>query len=112
MAVVCLMMSFSFKVMAAPAGDLLIQAYASLEQADHDYKGHRADAMKQIEDAGKVLGVNIRGDGRGHEKQGVSDAQLRNAQNLLEQAKGELKGKALHHVNKAIKEISIALKIK
>src|ERR1700752_867658 len=110
-AVTCLTLFFGLNLQAAPS-NLLIQAYSNLEQADHDYKGHRADAMKQIEAAGKELGINIRGDGRGHEKQGVSDEQLRHALELLEQARGELSGKPLRHVNDAIKQIHIALKIK
>ncbi|PWU09826.1 MAG: hypothetical protein C5B50_26580 [Verrucomicrobia bacterium] len=96
----------------SPAGDLLHHAYATLERADHDYKGHRHEAMKQIEAAAKLLGVNLHGDGKGHEKQGLSDEQLRAALGMLEQARGEVKGKALHHVDNAIKQIHIALKIK
>ncbi len=95
-----------------PSGDLLRQAYTTLERADHDYKGHRIEAMKQIEAAGKALGVKVRGDGKGHEPQGLSDAQLRTAQGLLEQARAELKGKPLRHVNNAIHQLSIALSIK
>ena len=95
-----------------PAANLLRQAYATLEMADHDYKGHRVDAMKQIEAAGHALGISVRGDGRGHEKQGVSDEQLRAAESLLEQARPSLKGRALHHVNHALKQIHIALSIK
>jgi hypothetical protein len=111
--VACLMFGFTSKSFAGPVpGDLLIQAYTTLEKADHDYKGHRADAMREIEAAGKLLGIRVRGDGKGHEKQGVSDEQLRVAQGLLEQARGGLQGKALAHVNKAIQQISIALKIK
>jgi len=114
LAILCLALSFSQKLIAgpSPSGGYLLQAYATLEMADHDYKGHRAAAMKQIEAAGKVLGVSVRGDGKGHEKQGVSDEQLRTAQGLLEQAKAGLSGKALIHVNKAIGQLSIALKIK
>lgn len=96
----------------SPAGGLLIQAYTALDQADHDYKGHRVDAMKQVEAAGKLVGVRVRGDGPGHEKQGISDEQLRTAQNLLEQAKVSLRGKALKHVERAINQISIALRIR
>src|SRR5579883_472874 len=107
-AVLCITAFSVMKASAAPS-DLLIQAYANLEMADHDYHGHRADAMKQIEAAGKELGVNIRGDGKGHEKQGVSDTQLQNAKGLLEQAKVGLKGKPLKHVNAAIHQINVAL---
>ena len=113
-AVVCLALTFSMKLSAGPAasGDLLQQAYTALEQADHDYKGHRKDAMKQIEDAGKLLGINLRGDGKAHEEQGVSDEQLRTAQGLLEQARSGLAGKPLKHVNRALKQLRIALNIK
>jgi hypothetical protein len=113
-AIVCLALAFSLKLTAgpAPAGDLLQQAYTTLEQADHDYKGHRVAAMKQIEAAGKLLGLNLRGDGKGHEKQGISDDQLRTARALLEQARAGMTGKPLRHVNRAIKQLDIALSIK
>ena len=112
--VACLAIFFSLNLFAAPSspGDLLSQAYATLSVADHDYKGHRIEAMKQIEAAGKLLGVNVRGDGKGHEKQGTSDEQLRIAQSLLQQASSGLNGKVLQHVNHAIKQISTALTIK
>jgi hypothetical protein len=102
------------RVGAESAGpqSLLRQAYATLAMADHDYKGHRAEAMKQIEAAAHVMKMDIHGDGRGHEKQGVSDEQLRAARSLLEQARPALHGKALKHVNHAIGQINTALKIK
>jgi hypothetical protein len=114
LAVVCFVFSFSQRLYAgpSPAAGLLVQAYTVLEQADHDYKGHRVAAMKQIEAAAKLLGVSVRGDGRGHEKQGVSDAQLRTAQGLLQQARPGLSGKPLKHVNRALQQLSIALSIK
>ena len=114
MVVVSLVLVFGMNLLAGPAspGDLLVQAYTTLAQADHDYKGHRIAAMKQIEAAGKALGVNVKGDGKGHEPQGVSDAQLSAARGLLKQASVSLTGRPLTHVNKAIKEISIALEIK
>ena len=100
-------------VVASPASaGLLVQAYTTLAQADHDYKGHRVAAMKHIEAAARLLGVNVRGDGKGHEKQGLSDAQLRAAQGLLQQARPGLSGKPLRHVNKALEQLSIALSIK
>ena len=105
------MLGLTPKAHAAP-GDLLIKAYATLEMADHDYNDHRAEAMKEVEAAGKELGIKIRGDGKGREKQGVSDEQLRIARGLLEEARGELHGKPLIHVDKAIHQINIALKVK
>ncbi len=104
---------FSARVLAGPApGPLLAQAYGSLAAADHDYKGHRAAAMKQIEEAGKLLGVNVRGDGKNHEPQRESDAHLRNAESLLQEARGDLSGKPLKHVEAALKDLSVALSIK
>jgi len=99
-------------VTPSPATGLLSQAYAALSVADHDYQGHRIKAMKQIEAAAKELGVSLSGDGHGKEQQGTSDAQLKNAQALLQQAIPTLTGKAQMHVNKAIEQISTALSIK
>jgi hypothetical protein len=90
----------------------LDDAYATLAEANHDYKGHRAHAMKQIEMAVRELGGAISGHGRGHEPQGTSDAQLRVAQALLLQTTGSLSGKALKHVNAAIAQITDALAVK
>jgi hypothetical protein len=90
----------------------LDDAYATLAHADHDYKGHRAKAMKQIELAVQELGGKISGKGKGREPQGTSDAQLRAAQTLLRETSGGLSGKSLKHVNAAIEQISIALSIK
>jgi hypothetical protein len=112
-ALICLTAFYNTNLIAGPApGSLLVDAYAALERADHDYHGHRVDAMKQIEAAGKSVGVNVHGDGRAHEKQGVSDEQLRIAEGLLQQAKEGLKGKPLKHVNNALKQLHTALKIK
>jgi hypothetical protein len=91
---------------------LLNDAYATLAQAKHDYKGHRVRAMKQIEAALGELGGKISSTGKNHEPQGTSDAQLRAAQGLLEQASAGLSGKALKHVQAAISQISIALSIR
>ncbi len=91
---------------------LLDDAYAPLAQADHDYKGHRVKAMQQIKLAVQELGGKISGKGKGREPQGTSDAQLRAAQALLQQAGGGLSGKALKHVNAAIAQINTALAIR
>ena len=112
--VVCFALSLGQSLFAEPSrsAGFLVQAYTALEQADHDYKGHRKAAMKQIEAAAKILGVSVHGDSKGHEKQSVSDTQLRTAQGLLQQAQSGLSGKALKHVDKALQELSIALSIK
>ncbi len=91
---------------------LLDDAYATLAQAKHDYKGHRVAAMKQIELALGERGAKVSGKGAARESQGTSDAQLRAAQALLTQAVPQLSGKALKHVNAAISQITTALSIK
>ncbi len=96
---------------AAPA-QLLRQAYVRLSVADHDYMGHRVRAMRQIEAAAKLLGVDLKGDGKGHEPQGTSDQQLHAAQALLQQAAPGLTGKPLTRVNNAIQQITTALSIR
>ena len=87
-------------------------AYSTLAQADHDYKGHRVRAMEQIKHAVHALGGKISGNGKGHEAQATSDAQLRTALNLLEQARSGVTGRASKHLNAAINQIQIALKIR
>ena len=74
------------------AGSLLREAYAELYVADHDYHGHRIAAMRQIEKAAKKMHITLRGDGRGHEKQGTSDEHLRKAQALLQKAVNKTSG--------------------
>lgn len=113
---VALLMAFGL-VMPVHAGPgnttaLLDDAYATLAQAKHDYKGHRVRAMKQIELALGEAGGKVSGKGKNHEPQGTSDAQLRAAQGLLQQAKGGLSGKGLKHVENAIAQINDALAIK
>ena len=91
---------------------LLDDAYATLAQAKHDYDGHRVKAMKQIEAALGELGAKVTGNGKVHESQGTSDAQLRAAQSLIQQAAAGLSGKSLKHANDAITQINDALAIK
>jgi hypothetical protein len=94
------------------AGGLLSQAYAVLSVADHDYKGHRVLAMKQIEAAAKEVGVSLAGNGKGHEQQVASDQQIQTATSLLQQARPGLPLKAQKHVDKALEQLSTALSIK
>jgi hypothetical protein len=99
-------------VSAGNVAGLLDQAYSLLSSADHDYKGHRIHAMRAIKAAVRELGATLRGEGKVREKQGASDAQLRSAQSLLQQALGGLAGRAQRHVAEAIKQLNIALTVK
>ena len=102
------------RAQAQPAGTIpvLENAYATLARADHDYKGHRAKAMKQIQLAVSELGGKSGGKGKGHEPQAASDAQLQSARGLLQQTLPSLTGKPHKHVSAAIREIDEALAIK
>jgi hypothetical protein len=99
-------------VSLVPGSGPLEDAYSLLRTADHDYKGHRAKAMRQIAVAGRLLGMKIGGRGSAGENQGTSDAQLRQALSILNGATGNLAGKPLLHVQKAINELNIALSIR
>ena len=113
-ATVLLALGFATPAHAVPANAvaLLDDAYATLAQAKHDYKGHRVRAMKQIELALGEAGGKVSGNGHPHETQGTSDAQLRAAQGLLRDASGGMSKKGLKHVNAAIEQINIALTIR
>jgi hypothetical protein len=91
---------------SAEAG-MLQNAYLILATGDQDYKGHRVKAMKQVEAAAKLLGMNLSGDAK---------AKLREAQGLLQNVLGaaEVKNekRVTKHINNAINQINIALSIR
>jgi hypothetical protein len=110
-----LILSFTTNAQARPA-DLMIDAYANLVNANHDYEGHRVNAMKHIEAAAKDLGIDLHGSARVHQRQGESDAQMRDAKHMLEDARTEFaerdRRRIESHLTEAIHEINLALKIK
>ena len=114
LATVLVILGLVMPVHAQPAASisLLDDAYATLAQAKHDYKGHRVRAMKQIDAALGEIGAKVSGKGRNRESQGTSDAQMRAAESLLQEARPGLSGKALKHVDNAIAQINDGLAIK
>lgn len=66
-----------------PEAKMLTHLYSILATGDHDYAGHRVVAMHLVERAGKLLGVDLAGDLKDHEKQGLSDDKMRQAQHLI-----------------------------
>lgn len=97
--------------------DLLHRSYAYLLVANHNYRGHRDTAMKEIAAACTLLGSDVKGDdGRGREGRTVSDTQLRQAQDMLEQARGMAAAKnqteVADHINNAITQLGIALTVR
>jgi hypothetical protein len=100
---------------SAEAG-MMHRAYRILATGDHDYKGHRIKAMHAVEAAAKLLGLDLSGDAKDHEKQVLSDDKLREADGLLQKVLGatEVKNqeRITKHINEAIDEIRVALSIK
>jgi hypothetical protein len=94
----------------------LQQAYSLLAGADHDYQGHRMRAMHAIKGACRLLGGQAQGEGAGNEPQGTSDGQLKQAQGLLQNvlatATAANQTRVVHHIDKAIEELGVALSIK
>ena len=68
-----------------PEAKMLTHAYSILARGDHDYDGHRVEAMQRVEDAGHLLGVDLAGDLKEHEKQVLSDDKMRQAQRLIKE---------------------------
>ncbi len=95
---------------------LLKKTYHVLKIADHDYNGHRIKAMHAIEAACDILGEDIRGDGKGGERQPVSDEQLREAQkNLLQahtMATQRKQKEVVGNLDKAVDQLARALGVK
>ena len=100
---------------SAEAG-MLRQAYIILATGDHDYKGHRLKAMHQIEAAGDLLGMNLRGDAKDKQPQVLSDAKLREVQGLLQNVLASTEVKSQKRISKhivaAIDQLSTALSIR
>ena len=102
----------------AAAGEVqtLQQAYSLLAGAEHDYQGHRMRAMHAIRGACRMLGGQVQGERSGNEPQGTSDAQLKQAQGLLQNvlatATAANQTRVVKHINKAIEELSVALSVK
>ena len=122
--------------------NVLREAYVALAAANHDYDGHRAKAMNQLQAAVKVLDEAVAKNGSAaakaasayenavaaqakraakatapvHEDQRLSDAQLRKAAQMLADVRPSMnqvnQPVVLGHVDNAIKQLGIALKIR
>ena len=122
--------------------EALREIYIGLAGANHDYDGHRAKAMNQIQSAVKLLDMAVANNGSAnakaasayedavaatakqlakasgtvHELQSVSDARLKKAVVALAEVRPtavQLKQKnLLNNIDTALKELNIALKIR
>ena len=95
---------------------MLHHAYRILASGDHDYKGHRAAAMKQVKAAADLLGLDLRGDDKDRESQPLSDARLREARgylvSVLDSSEVKNEKKISNHINAAIRQIDTALSVR
>ena len=100
----------------SPEADMMHRAYRILAYGDHDYKGHRIAAMKQVKAAAGLLGLDLSGDDRDREKQVLSDEQLRSARDLLTHVldNSEVQGqiRIAKHIHNAIDQINKALAVR
>jgi hypothetical protein len=110
------------------AGSQLTQSLKSahklLAEADRDYKGHRAMAMRRVHMALKELGAAPAGAGTKkaaragksgeRESQAASDAKMRQALQILQGISTGTSGKpaVTEHIKGAIKEINTALSVR
>ena len=94
----------------------LKQAYVILATGDHDYKGHRVRAMRQIEAAAKLLGLALSGDAKDKQPQALSDAKLREVEGMLQVVLGNAEVKnqkrVAKHIEAAISQLNTALAIR
>lgn len=95
--------------------DKLHRAYRILAHGDHDYHGHRVRAMEQVHKAADLLGLDLTGDDKDHEKQVLSDDKLREARGYLQDVLGAAEVKSQKriaaHIHDAIKQIDVALSV-
>jgi hypothetical protein len=87
----------------------LRHAYWLLEQADRDYGGHKDKAIEEIRKAGKLMGLDLRGEGFGGERQPWSDVRLVEAKHTLEDIVDPSHRREHEHIWKAIVQINRAL---
>jgi len=95
---------------------LLRDAYRILATGDHDYSGHRVNAMKAVEAAGTRLGMDLHGDAKGWQPQPLSDEKLREARHLIVQVRDSAEVKdqdrVVKHLNEAVNQIDKALDVR
>jgi hypothetical protein len=113
---VAILLAFTSHAYAATAREDLVHAYVLLKLANSNYAGHRANALKELENAGHDLGLDLNGRGTEHERQMKSDVQVAEAGRILHDVRNRLDARdrdhAAAHVDTAIHEIDEALRVK
>jgi hypothetical protein len=115
-AAIGLALSFGVSAYAEMPREELVHAYHLLKTANSNYAGHRATAIKEVEAAGRSLGLELGGDVSKGERQWLSDKQMSEAQRLLRDARDKLetsdRTRVARHLEVAIKEVDAALAVK
>jgi hypothetical protein len=113
---VALALAVGARAYAESPREEVAHAHRLLKLANHDYAGHRVKALKEIEEAGKSLHLELGGELVEHERQWKSDQQLGEARKLLREARNKLekedRDRVAARLDKAIEEIDAALKVK
>lgn len=114
MAIAALMLTFAARAHAESPREELAHAYVLLKMAKHDYGGHKATALHEIEAAGHELGMNLEGRGNEHERQMKSDELVSEADRMLHEARDKMEDRdrkrVARHLEVAIREVDAALR--
>ena len=106
-------LSFGIRAYAEPPRDELAHAYYLLKAAKHDYGGHKAEALKQLELAGRAIGIDLHGGASEHERQMRSDELVSEAARFAHDAEEKLEARdrrrVADHLERAVHEIDAAL---
>ena len=111
-----LALSFGLSAYAETPREEMAHAYVLLKMAKHDYGGHKAAALRELEAAGGELGLDLHGRGTEHERQLQSDELVAESGRMLREARDKLEARdrerVASHVEKAVHEIDEALRAK
>ncbi len=111
-----LALSFGMSAYAETPREELAHAYRLLKIANHDYAGHREAAMRELEAAGRDLGIELEGHDIEHERQMKSDEQVTEARRLLRESRDKLerrdREREAAHLDRAMRELDAALEVK
>ena len=106
-------LSFGARVYAEAPRQEIVHAYVLLKHANHDYNGHRARALEQVEAAARALDLKLEGDASERERKWQSDEMLAEARHLLYHVRDTFEARdrerAANRVDKAISEIDAAI---
>ena len=108
------MLGFGLHAYAASPREDLVHAYVLVKLSNNNYQGHRDAALRELEDAGHALGLDMRSGGTQHERQMRSDDQMAEAGRILRDVRHRLEARdrdrAASHVDRAIRHIDDALR--